>query len=137
MRSFISRAALLVNVTARIWMTLGPAHGHDVGNARREHPGFAGAGAGQNQNRAIQSLDGGALLRVEPLEICRPHAGRPRPRRNGRCRGSARGRRSLRQAPAKPALVADRTAANHRRLPPRCRATCSTHALILRHEIGL
>ena len=57
-RSFISRAALLVKVTAR--MLEGPrlAGGDEMGDARRQHPRLAGAGAGKDQHRPLGRLDG-------------------------------------------------------------------------------
>ena len=47
-----------------------------MGDAGREHPRLAGAGARQNQQRAIERLDRGALLGVEPGQIGR-RGGRP------------------------------------------------------------
>ena len=115
-------------------MTLGPSHGHDVGNARREHPGFAGSGTGQNQYRTVESFNGGALLRVEPLEVDRGHAGRSRPRRNRRRRCSARDRTSR--------LRSGRFGQIERRqitvvLRPAVGQPVQRMLLILRHEIGL
>ena len=70
-RSFISRAALLVKVTARICPGKARPRGEDVGDARRQHARLAGAGAGQNQHRAVERFDGRALLRIEAVEIGR------------------------------------------------------------------
>jgi drug/metabolite transporter (DMT)-like permease len=42
-----------------------------VGQTRGEHPGLAGAGAGQHQHRAVDRLDGGALFGIESLKIVR------------------------------------------------------------------
>ena len=92
-RSFISRAALLVKVTERISLRPRPALAQDVGDARGQHAGLAGAGAGQHQNRAVQRLDRLALLGIEAVEILR---GRPPPAHARRCRqprAGARGRR--------------------------------------------
>ena len=69
MRCFISRAALLVKVTARIWLGIGEAGGQDMGDAGGEHARLAGAGAGQHQHRAFGGLDGEPLLGVQALEI--------------------------------------------------------------------
>ena len=79
MRSFISRAALLVKVTARICEGKARPVAQDVGDAGGQHARLAGAGAGQHQHRAVQRLDRLALLGVEAVEI-----GRAGPaRRNG------------------------------------------------------
>ena len=75
MRSFISRAALLVKVTARIWHGQRLAGGDDVGEAGGQHRGLAGAGAGQHQHRAFGRQHGLALRRVEAGEV----GGRLRP----------------------------------------------------------
>ena len=42
------------------------AEREDVGDARRQHAGLAGAGAGQHQHRTVERLDRLALLGVEP-----------------------------------------------------------------------
>ena len=55
-RSRISRAALLVKVTARIWLGPGAAGQQDMGEPRGQHAGLAGAGAGQHQHRAVDRL---------------------------------------------------------------------------------
>ncbi len=52
------------------------AGGQDVGQAGGEDPGLAGAGAGQDQNRALGGFDRRALLRIEPLQIVRRAGGR-------------------------------------------------------------
>ena len=64
-RSRISRAALLVKVTASTWPGDGAAGQQDMGEARGQHPGLAGARAGEHQQRPVQRLDGGALLGVQ------------------------------------------------------------------------
>ena len=69
MRSFISRAALLVKVTDEDFAAAGEARGEDVGDAGGEDAGLAGAGAGEHQQRAIGGQDGLALLLVEALEV--------------------------------------------------------------------
>ncbi len=48
-----------------------PARGEDVGDARGQNPGLAGAGAGEDEHRPVDSLDRLALFRVEPVEIRR------------------------------------------------------------------
>ena len=90
MRCFISRAALLVKVTARISPRPGAAEAENMGDARGQHAGLAGAGAGQHQHRAVERLDRLALLGIEPGEI-----GRAAARRGAGARGDAarRGRR--------------------------------------------
>ena len=45
-----------------------PGH-QQVGKARGQHPGLAGAGAGEHQERPVVRLDRGALRRVERVEI--------------------------------------------------------------------
>ena len=85
-RSFISRAALLVKVTDRISLRPRPALAQDVGDARGQHAGLAGAGAGQHQNRSVQRLHRLALLRIEPGEILRAGRG-PRTRGDAASRG--------------------------------------------------
>ena len=47
----------------------GPAREQDVGKAGGEHAGLAGAGAGEDQDRAIDGLDGLALLGVQAFEV--------------------------------------------------------------------
>ena len=64
----------------------GAAGREDVGDAHGQHAGFAGAGAGQHQHRAVERLDREPLLGIEPGEI-----GRARRRRAG-ARGNAAGR---------------------------------------------
>ena len=86
MRSFISRAALLVKVTERTWPGKARPRAKDVGDARRQHACFAGAGAGENQHRPVERFDGRPLLGIEAVEIGRRgHRGRAlqRARRNG------------------------------------------------------
>ena len=65
----ISSAALLVNVMARIAPA---AHAlvDQVGDAVGEHPGLAGAGAGDHEQRSALVDDGVELVRVEPRERC-------------------------------------------------------------------
>ena len=82
-RPFISRAALLVKVTARISLGRARPVAKDVGDAHGEHARLAGAGAGQHQHRAVERLDRQPLLGIEPGEIGRAAARRrARPRRN-------------------------------------------------------
>ncbi len=47
------------------------AGGEDMGEPRRQHPGLAGAGAGENQNRAVDRFDGAPLRLVECREVGR------------------------------------------------------------------
>ena len=79
-RSFISRAALLVKVTDEDFVRPRAAVAEDVGDARGQHAGLAGAGAGQHQHRAVERLHRLALLGIEARQILR--AGR-RPRARG------------------------------------------------------
>ena len=83
-RSFISRAALLVKVTTRISPGRARPRLQDMRDARGQHPGLAGAGAGQHQHRAVERLDRLALLRIEAVQIGRH-------RRGARARGNAAG----------------------------------------------
>ena len=74
----------------------GAAGGEDMGDAHGEHAGLAGAGAGQHQDRAVERLDGFALLGIEAGEIRRTgsriHAcGGLRARGNAAARGLRRG----------------------------------------------
>jgi hypothetical protein len=50
-------------------MATGTAAGENVRDARGEHACFAGACASENQYRPVEGFDGGALSRVEALEI--------------------------------------------------------------------
>ena len=63
-----------------------PALAQDVGDARGQHAGLAGAGAGQHQNRPVQRLDRIALLGIEAVEILRAGRG-PRTRGDAASRG--------------------------------------------------
>ena len=65
MRSFISRAALLVKVTARICDGQARPVRQNMGDARGQHPRLAGAGAGEHQNRPVERLDRLALFGIE------------------------------------------------------------------------
>ncbi len=56
------------------------ARAEDMGDPAGQHPGLAGAGAGQHQNRAIQRFHRFALLGIEAREILR---GRRRPGARG------------------------------------------------------
>ena len=62
-RDFISPAALFVNVTARMRSGATLQLLEQVGDAVREHPRLAAAGAGENQNRAIGMLERPQLAR--------------------------------------------------------------------------
>jgi hypothetical protein len=71
MRSFISRAALLVKVTDEDLRGIGEAEIENMGDAGGQNPGLAGAGAGQNQHRALDAFDRIGLLGIEAREIVR------------------------------------------------------------------
>ena len=62
-----------------------PALGQQMRDAGGERAGLAGAGAGEQQDRAVQRLDRGALRGVQPVEIggrrLRPDPHRPRAER--------------------------------------------------------
>ena len=58
-----------------------PAEAQNMGDAGGEHPGLAGAGTGQHQQGAVERLDRGALLGIEPGQV-RRRRGCPRARRN-------------------------------------------------------
>ncbi len=49
----------------------GAAGGEDMSEPRGQHPGLAGAGAGQHQNRTIDRLDRAQLRFVEAREVGR------------------------------------------------------------------
>ena len=90
MRIFISRAALLVKVTARISRGCARPRLRMWRDAGRQHARLAGAGAGQHQHRAVEGLDREPLLGVEVVEIGEAAARLP-PSRARRCRpGRAR-----------------------------------------------
>ena len=91
-RSFISRAALLVKVTARISARMRATEIQDVRDAGGQHARLAGSGAGEHQHRPVERLDRLALLRVEVGEIGRG-AGAERTRGNT-ARGGLRAHRS-------------------------------------------
>ena len=61
-RSFISPAALLVKVIARICAGVHVARGEQVGDPVGQHPGLARTGAGDDQQRRALVDDGGPLL---------------------------------------------------------------------------
>ena len=59
----------------------GPAGDQDVGEPGGKHPGLAGAGAGQDQQRPVRRRHRGELLRIQALKIgasepSRRHGGR-------------------------------------------------------------
>ena len=65
-----------------------------MGDPRGQHPGLAGAGAGQHQYRAVGGLDRLALFGVQPVQIGRGRHGGRGPGRGRRGRGQrGRGRR--------------------------------------------
>ena len=43
--------------------------GDEMGNAERDDAGLAGAGAGEDQHRAVQRFNGLALLGIERIQI--------------------------------------------------------------------
>ena len=65
-RSFISAAALLVKVMARISTDL-PAMAHEIGNAAGKHGSLARTSAGHDEQRAARVGNGLKLLRVKTL----------------------------------------------------------------------
>ena len=67
-RCFISSAALLVKVMARISNGETPSSLDEVGDAVGEHPGLARAGPGHHQQRPLAVGDRLELGRVEALE---------------------------------------------------------------------
>ena len=69
----------------------GPLGGEDVGDARGQHPGLAGAGPRQHQHRTVKRDHRLALFRVEVIEI-----GRPARATDPGTRGYAAGRRRRR-----------------------------------------
>ncbi len=54
----------------------GAAGGKDVGEPGRQHAGLAGPGAGEDQHRAVDRLDGPALRIIEPGQIRDVRGGR-------------------------------------------------------------
>ena len=68
-RSRISRAALLVKVTARIWLGQALAGGDQMGEAGGQRGGLAGAGAGEDEHRPFGRQHRLALRRVQALQI--------------------------------------------------------------------
>ena len=73
-RSRISRAALLVKVTASTWPGDGAAGQQDMGEAGGQDAGLAGARAGQHQQRPVDGFDRFALLGVQAGQVV-GHAG--------------------------------------------------------------
>ena len=73
-RSFISRAALLVKVTARISFGRARPVLQQMGEPGGQRRGLAGAGAGEHQHRPVERLDRRALRRVQVVEIGRGRA---------------------------------------------------------------
>ena len=67
-RSFISPAALLVKVIARISYGDTSRSAMRYAIAVRQHAGLAGSGAGDDQQRAAAVLDRRALLRIQPVQ---------------------------------------------------------------------
>ena len=67
-RAFISPAALLVKVTAKMRCDRHPMLLDEVDDARREHPGLARAGAGEHEHGAVDVLHGLTLCGVQPFE---------------------------------------------------------------------
>ena len=72
-RSRISFDALLVNVTARIRLRIGPLH-QQIGDAVGDDAGLARASAGEDEERPLRGGHRLALRRVEGREI--DHRGR-------------------------------------------------------------
>ena len=71
----ISSAALLVKVRARICRAGTPCRSR-LAIAVRDDARLAAAGPGQDQQRAIEMLDGLALGRRQRIELFAPHARR-------------------------------------------------------------
>ena len=67
-RSRISRAALLVKVTASICQGLTTAFADQVGDAMRDNSGLPGTRSGDNKERALGGDDGLILGFVKTLE---------------------------------------------------------------------
>ena len=77
-RSLISPAALLVNVIARISNGETLVLVDEVGDAVREHPRLARAGAGDDEQRPVGVGDGLVLGGVETVEeVVAGHRGNP------------------------------------------------------------
>ena len=68
MRSRISRAALLVKVTAKNAAWIDGRNPHQVGNAVSDDPGFAASGARNYQERTVGGLYGLFLRIVQSLQ---------------------------------------------------------------------
>ena len=68
-RSRISRAALLVKVTASNSDGKARPVAMDMREPGGQHAGLAGAGAGQHQHRPVDRLDGTTLRLVEAAEV--------------------------------------------------------------------
>ncbi len=64
-RERISLAALLVNVTAVIWRGSSPHFFYQMDYFFCDYPGFARAGARQDQKRAVEIVDGFLLSGVK------------------------------------------------------------------------
>ena len=70
-RSFISRAALLVKVTARIWLGQALRSCQHVGEAVVKHAGFASACTCENEQRTVDRQHSIALFGVEAFQVLR------------------------------------------------------------------
>ncbi len=79
-RFFISPAALLVKVIARISLGLHVALGEQVGDAIGQHARLARPGTGDDQQRSAVVHDRGTLLRIQPVQQLRRIDCEPRPR---------------------------------------------------------
>ena len=69
-RSFISRAALLVKVTAAIWRAWIAAAADQVGDFIRNNAGLTGTGARQHRARSGDEFDGLLLAGLNAWESC-------------------------------------------------------------------
>ena len=63
-----------------------PSRGDEMGDAGRQHPRLADAGAGQHQHRPVERLDGATLLGIEAGQVARREM-RGGARRQGGLRG--------------------------------------------------
>ena len=94
-----------------------PARRDQMSDARREHAGFADAGAGENQHRPLDLLDRATLLLVESLQIGRKAA---------RARMAGALARRVRRRERRGGFGSVRHGANHAPAPCRAQSALST-----------
>ena len=82
-RSRISPAARRVKVTARQFLRRDAAFVDQIGDAMRQRAGLAGAGAGEDEQRALDDLSRAALVGVEQREDAGRQLDLSSPRRRG------------------------------------------------------